>query len=1004
LVIICVSILTLLPAVARAQAVTTGSIAGLVRDTSGAVLPGVTVEAASPSLIEKVRTVVTDGEGRYNIVDLRPGTYTVTFTLAGFSTVRREGITINAGFAATVNADLRVGALEETITVTGESPIVDTQNVRQQTVVSDDLLASLPSGGKGYAGIARLVPGMSGGTDVGGAAGIYASNSIFNATIHGKGGGKLSYDGMTTNNLAISGAMSYVPNPATVEETVVEVGGISAESDASGLIMNLVPKEGGNAFRFMANATFTNKDLQGDNFTDELRARGLAATNKVLNLYDVNVTQGGPIKRDRLWFFAATRASGNKNQVAGIYFNKTRGTPFYTPDLDNPAYRKEWLKSIAGRMTWQVAPKHKINVFADVQSYQVRGQGANEAPEAITGWQFWPAGIYQATWSSPASNRLLFDAGVSLTKNGFPYTREEITSLFGFQVAPTDISILENSTGLRYNAKDRYYYKNQQDRYAGRFSASYVTGSHAFKAGLQTQTLIYNQDYVVNESLQYTFLRGVPTQITQWAQPLLYQVRTKADLGLYAQDKWTLQRLTLNYGLRFEYYNGYVPETNLPAGRFVGARNLPAVHGLPEWTDLNPRVGGSYDLFGNGRTALKASLGRYVGKMATTIGVLGHPLSTSVNSVTRTWNDANGNYVPDCDLQNFSGNGECGVISNIYFGQNNPNAQRYDDDLLRGFGNRDYFWDLTTEVQHQLTPRVSVTAGYYRNWTSHFDPSGGALVGGVLGSGVADNLAQTPADFQPYCVTAPSDPRLPGGGGYQVCGLYDVAPEKFGVGQVVVRRPSNYGNGASRKSDFFTFSINSRLQNGVEYGASVDTGRSVDDKCFVVDSPAQATYDLVTNPAIPTYCRVVTPFSAQTQLKVYANYQLPLGFFVSGVYQNQAGMYRLATYAATNAEIAPSLGRNLAACGTRVPCTATTLVPLVAPQTEFEPRRNLLDLRISKQFPLGATRSVRANFDIYNLLNDSSVLTLNNTYGAAWLRPLTILNARLIQFGGQLSF
>src|SRR5881628_835223 len=259
LVIICVSILTLLPAVARAQAVTTRSIAGLVRDTSGAVLPGVTAEAASPSLIEKVRTVVTDGEGRYNIVDLRPGTYTVTFTLAGFSTVRREGITINAGFAATVNADLRVGALEETITVTGESPIVDTQNVRQQTVVSDDLLASLPSGGKGYAGIARLVPGMSGGTDVGGAAGIYASNSIFNATIHGKGGGKLSYDGMTTNNLAISGAMSYVPNPATVEETVVEVGGISAESDASGLIMNLVPKEGGNTFRFMADTTLTDK-------------------------------------------------------------------------------------------------------------------------------------------------------------------------------------------------------------------------------------------------------------------------------------------------------------------------------------------------------------------------------------------------------------------------------------------------------------------------------------------------------------------------------------------------------------------------------------------------------------------------------------------------------------------------------------------------------------------------------------------------------------------------
>jgi hypothetical protein len=183
-VVVCT--LTFLPSIARAQAVTTGSIAGLVRDTSGAVLPGVTVEAGSPALIEKVRTAVTDGEGRYNIVDLRPGAYAVTFTIAGFSTLRREGITISAGFAATVNADMRVGAVEETITVTGATPIVDTQNVRQQTVISDELLAALPSGGKGFSGIARLVPGMSGGTDVGGADGIYTGNSIWNATLHGR--------------------------------------------------------------------------------------------------------------------------------------------------------------------------------------------------------------------------------------------------------------------------------------------------------------------------------------------------------------------------------------------------------------------------------------------------------------------------------------------------------------------------------------------------------------------------------------------------------------------------------------------------------------------------------------------------------------------------------------------------------------------------------------------------------------------------------------------------
>lgn len=1004
-VLFCVFIL--LPTLVRAQAVTTGSIAGLVKDTSGAVLPGVSVEAASPVLIERVRTAVTDGEGRYNIVDLRPGTYSVTFTLAGFNTVRQEGVVLSAGFAATVNADMRVGALEETITVTGASPIVDTQNVRQQAVVSDELLAALPSGGKGYSGIARLVPGMSGGTDVGGAAGIYTANSVYNATVHGKGSGKLSYDGMVTNNLAINGAMSYVPNAATVQETVVELGGISAESDSSGVLMNLVPKEGSNRFRFGADATYTNKNLQSNNFTDELRSRGLAATNKVLHLYDVNVTEGGPIKQDRLWFFAATRASGTKNQVAGIYFNQTRGTPFYTPDLERPAYRKEWLKSLGGRVTWQVSPKHKVSVFGDLQSYQVRGFGGNEAPEAITGWQFWPAGLYQATWSSPVSNRLLFDGGMSLTKNGFPYTREEITKEFGFEVAPTDISIVEVLTGLRYNAKDRYYYKNQQDRYAGRFSASYVTGSHAFKVGLQAQSIVYNQDYVVNESLQYTFLRGAPTQLTQWAQPLLYQVRTKADLGLYAQDKWRIRRLTLNYGVRFEYYNGYVPENNLAGGRFVGPRRLPAVNSLPEWTDLNPRLGGSYDLFGNGRTALKTSIGRYVGKMGTTIGVLGNPLSTSVNSVNRTWNDQffgagdgrSGNYVPDCDLGNFAANGECGAISNVNFGQNNPAAKQYDEDLLRGFGVRDYFWDLTTEVQHELTSRMSVTVGFYRNWTRHFDPTGGALVGGVLGSGVTDNLALTPGDFDPYCITAPSNPRLPNGGGYQVCGLYDVVPAKFGLGQEAVRRPSSFGDGQSRTSNFFTVSLRSRFDNGIEYGASVDTGESVDDKCFVVDSPQTLLY-----------CRVTTPFSAQTQVKAYANYRLPLGFFVSGVFQNLAGIPHLANYAATNAEIVPSLGRSLAACGARVGCTASlpvtgsAAVSLIPPQTYFEPRRNLFDLRFSKQFPLSGARSFRANFDIYNVLNDSSVTSLNNTYGSAWLRPLAILNGRLIQFGGQLLF
>lgn len=297
-----------------------GGIAGIVRDESGGVLPGVTVEAASPVLIEKVRTAVSDGEGRYSITDLRPGTFTVTFSLAGFNTFIRDGVGLTAGFTASVNADMKVGALAETITVSGAAPLVDTQNVKQQSVISSDLLAALPSGSKGHMDLIRLIPGMSsdraqGG---GGAAGIYASNATHGATMHGKAGSKVSYDGMQVNNLAGTGAVSYIMNPSTVIETTVEKGGISAESNASGVAFNMIPKEGANTFSYGADFTFSNQDLQGENLNDDLRGRGVNATTKILKAYDTNFTVGGPLKRDRLWFFAATRFTGTKSSLPGV--------------------------------------------------------------------------------------------------------------------------------------------------------------------------------------------------------------------------------------------------------------------------------------------------------------------------------------------------------------------------------------------------------------------------------------------------------------------------------------------------------------------------------------------------------------------------------------------------------------------------------------------------------------------------------------------------------------
>src|SRR5712692_8279671 len=325
-------VLLLSPA-ASAQQATASGIAGVVRDTSGGVLPGVTVEAASPALIEKVRTVVSDSEGRYNIVELRPGSYVVTFSLAGFSTFKRDGIELPSGFTATVNADMKVGALTETVTVTGESPLVDTRNVRKQTLVSSDLLNALPSSVKNMNNLVTLTPGFRGneGFDI---TGGYTGQ--VGATYHGKGGTNVAFDGMGIQHS--QGNEGDNQNQETVQETVLSTSGISADNNADGVQINMVPKEGGNNFSGGVNGLYSGKNLQSNNLSDALLARGLTTVTSVKYVFDSGVTLGGPIKKDRLWFFGSYRQWGNERQAAGKFFNATQGTMFYTPDLSRPAY------------------------------------------------------------------------------------------------------------------------------------------------------------------------------------------------------------------------------------------------------------------------------------------------------------------------------------------------------------------------------------------------------------------------------------------------------------------------------------------------------------------------------------------------------------------------------------------------------------------------------------------------------------------------------------------
>src|SRR5438552_12036797 len=314
-----VNLLLFVAAIAAAQ--TGAAVTGVVTDTSGAVLPGVTVEAKSPALIEQLRSAVTDEAGRYRIVDLRPGTYTVTFTLPGFTTITRDGIELSGTFIATVNADLRVGSLQETVTVTGETPVVDTQSTKTQETLQNELIGSIPTG-RQYYSLTTLVPALNvQGNDVGGVQGPIFS--VFQAHGGRRDEGQVHIEGLSMGFQGL-GVSFYVPDVGNAQEVNFTVSGGMGEATTGGPVMNILPKVGGNEFHGTVFFNGASAGLQGSNYTQALRVAGLRSPNKLQKLWDLNGAFGGPVLKDRVWFYWNVRYQGNRKYVA-LWRNKNAG-------------------------------------------------------------------------------------------------------------------------------------------------------------------------------------------------------------------------------------------------------------------------------------------------------------------------------------------------------------------------------------------------------------------------------------------------------------------------------------------------------------------------------------------------------------------------------------------------------------------------------------------------------------------------------------------------------
>ena len=999
------------PSVAHAQA----TITGVVKDASGGVLPGVTVEASSPDLIEKVRTATTGPDGQYRILNLRGGTYSVTFSLPGFSTVRRDDIKLEGAFVATINADLKVGALEETVVVTGESPIVDVQSVSRQTTLTNDVINEIPAV-RSYAGLMSLMPNMV--TPGGAAANSPAPNMVVFGAAGGRANeGRLQVDGISVGT-AFNGAgvSAYVVDVNNVQEIVLTASGGLGEAEVGGPTLNILPREGGNRTSGQMYVAVVTPGMVGSNYTDELRERGLITPGAFKNLWDYNLGVGGPIMRDRLWYFGQLRMEGYKNTVPGMFANQNAGDPnswSYVPDRSRPAHQAASFNIAALRLTSQLTARNKISVSWDEQKPcegaafssdaeacrhsepdEIICAGASPTPACSatnapeTGaYRHFGQRVQQARWTSPFSNRLLLEAGLGTYMSrwgGTPMPGQDPNLIRAVDQCTTGVApgqpCEHGIANITFRAPN--WGSHWTTVYNFRASASYVMNSHNLKAGYQGSHLGDNQTNFSNdEFLTYRLNNGVPNQFTQTINRFTRHqwVRTAA---FYIQDSYTMSRFTFQGALRYDHAWSYFPEQEIiPVRFFPEGKTYPATPGS-SYNDLTPRGGVAMDVFGNGRTSLKFSFGRYL-EAAQNAGFFttNNPIGRLSTTVSRTWTDADNDKVIDCNLLSQAAQSPATTGSIDTCGVGSPNfgtdvvASTLDPTLTTGWGVRSGDWQWGASIQQELMPRVSAEFGYQRRWLLNFSTT--------------DNRSVDAADYDSFAVNIPEDPRLPNGGGGQIQNVFNITQAAS------ARRTDNFITLSDRfgdrkqVTDSFSLNVTARPRFGLTMQGGFNYALTNDDTCEI---RAALPETAATNP----WCNENTSLLRVTAL---GSYTVPkIDVLLATTFRSEQGQELAANWAVNSA--GTTLGRPFAGG------SQTITVNLIEPGTKYGDRANQLDLRVAKNLRFGGTRT-NIGFDVFNIFNANPVLTYNQSFSPTtqtWLRPNSVLQPRYVKFSAQFNF
>ncbi|MGE3957146.1 MAG: carboxypeptidase regulatory-like domain-containing protein [Vicinamibacterales bacterium] len=994
--------ISLLPMAAYAQSAFTG----VVKDTSGAVLPGVTVEVASDALIEKTRSVVTDADGGYRVVDLRPGTYTLTYSLEGFSTVKRDAVQLPSDFTMTINTEMRVGALEETLTVTGAAPTVDVQSTTKSQVLNREALDAIPTG-RTIQGMGQLITGVSlNAPDVGGSRAMQQTYM----SAHGAGASQttVQVDGLLVNGLDVDGAVQNYFNSSMSQEMVYTTSGAGADVAGGGVRLNMIPRDGGNQVSGSLFLGYQNESFQADNITDDLIARGVRTADGIGKLANVEGAMGGPIKKDKVWFFASARNFILDTLPANTFYGQAgTGSNFVAPTpTSEKAVDPQSIRSVQARITWQMSQKNKLAVYND-RLLKNRGSAMTAGFDPATAGIVWNSPIYTTgsiKFTSTLSNTLFLETGFSTNFERYNTMYQE--GLFKERGTPEWYSVINRTDTARGTAwgAGAGYNGMYPDRLALMAALSYVTGTHNVKVGIQDNWGSYRNTRLANGDLRAQFNNGVPFQVTILNTPVDYMDKLKADFGIFAQDSWTLKRLTVNYGARWELFAHGIPEETSPAGRFVGARTFGPID-MPTWKSIAPRAGIVYDLFGNQKTALKASFGKYM--QAGTVGFSQsqNPLLLTTQNVA--WNDLNGDgnpqgelgcvyLTPGCEI-NVAGNATTARQLPANFGVVSP--IEYASDIKRM-----YNVEMSGSIQHEIVSGVSVTAGWYRreyfNLRRRF------------------NTGVTASDFTPFTLYSPID-------GSPIT-YYNVSSAK--VSQLNTNLVDQNAPNRTMKYNGFEYNFSARLGKGITLFGGGMSERMLTNTC-----------DNEWNPNLQLYCdqsQSGLPF--RTQFKIAGSVPLKYGINFGVAFQSLPGYVygTTAQYALTGVSGPSGITTNNPPagqgsvwlvtrttrytadmpCAAQGKCTAGALVnpaqtqaslnvPLVAPMTEFGDRINQLDFNVTKNIKIGRF-NIQPKLDIFNVLNVASVTSVQglNFGTAAYMRPSVILNPRTIQIGANVRF